>query len=141
MTAILTVASCTPSTSPDVYSRGEVKTAQRLDQGEVVYVRQVAIEGTSTAGTIAGGVMGYVLGGTIGAGSGRDVARAGGAIAGAAAGGAAERGVTAEKGLEITVELDSGESVVVVQGADVPFTAGDRVRVIRRTDGAARVVQ
>ena len=106
-----------------------------------MYVREVAIEGTSGAGTVAGGVMGYVLGSAVGGGSGKSIAKAGGAIAGAAAGGTAERAATTQVGLEITVELDNGELIVVVQGADEHFDVGDSVRVITRGDGTARVVQ
>ncbi len=138
---ILITSGCAPSTSGNVYSRSEVKTAQRARHGEVVYVREVAIEGTSGLGTIAGGAMGYVLGSAVGGGSGKSIAKTGGAIAGAVAGGAAERAATTQRGLEITVEMENGELIVVVQGADEHFDVGDSVRVITRSDGTARVVQ
>ena len=139
--ALAVMSGCAPSTSGNVYSRHEAKSVQRARLGEVLYVREVAIEGTSGFGSIAGGVMGYVLGSAVGGGSGKSIAKAGGSIAGAAAGGAAERAATTEVGLEITVEMDNGELITVVQKADEHFDVGDSVRVITRGDGSARVVQ
>ena len=105
-------------------------------------VREVQIEGTkSGAGAIAGGIMGFALGSTIGSGSGRTVARAAGTVGGAAAGAAIEEGATRQMGLEITVQLDNGEVVSIVQGADETFDEGDLVKVLRRRDGTARVIQ
>ena len=85
--------------------------------------------------------MGFALGGTIGGGSGTGVARAAGTVAGAAAGGAIEESATRQIGLEITVKLDNGEVVAIVQGADEKFDEGDLVHVLRRPDGTARVTQ
>lgn len=69
------------------------------------------------------------------------MARAAGTIAGAASGAAIEEGTIRQKGLEITVQLDNGETVSIVQGADETFDEGDLVRVLRRPDGSARVIQ
>ena len=85
--ALVAISGCAPSTSGSTYSRHEAKSVQRAQHGEVIYVREVAIEGTSGLGTIAGGVMGYALGSAVGGGSGNKIAKTGGAIAGAAAGG------------------------------------------------------
>ncbi|RLC20247.1 MAG: hypothetical protein DRH56_10490, partial [Deltaproteobacteria bacterium] len=98
------------------------------------------IEGTkSVVGPAAGAAAGGALGSTIGHGSGRTVATVLGAIAGGVAGAAVEEGVTQKDGLEITVKLDNGDAVVVVQEADVPFAVGDRVRVLTGSDGTTRV--
>ena len=133
---------CASSMSPNVYSRDQAQKAQTVHKGEVIMVREVQIEGTrSGVGAIAGGIMGFALGSTIGSGSGRTVARAAGTVGGAAAGSAIEEGATRQIGLEITVQLDNGEVVSIVQGADEPFDEGDLVRVLRRPDGTARVIQ
>ena len=84
--------------------------------------------------------MAFALGG-LAEGRGRGVARAGGAVAGAAAGNAIERRVTTQSGVEVTVELESGEVIVVIQAADEVFHGGNSVRVLRRSDGGVRVVQ
>ena len=44
-------------------------------------------------------------------------------------------------GVEVTVELDDGDVIVVVQAADEDFSKGDQVRVLERSDGGVRVVQ
>ena len=135
-------AGCASSMSGSTYSRDQARKVQTVHEGEVIMVREVLIEGTKSGlGGLAGGIMGFALGNTIGGGSGKGVARAAGTIAGAAAGGAIEEGATRQKGLEITVKLDNGETVSIVQGADEKFDEGDLVRVLRRPDGSARVIQ
>jgi len=95
-------------------------------------VRPVRIQkdGTSGAGVLAGGALGGVAGNAIGGGSGRAIATVGGAILGSIAVDAIENRVGQTDGLEITVRLDNGETRVVAQAADVPITAGQRVRMI-----------
>jgi outer membrane lipoprotein SlyB len=62
-------------------------------------------------------------------------------VAGAVVGSAVEEGVTRQKGLQITVKLDAGGSVAVVQAADQAFAVGEKVKVYSRRDGAARVAK
>lgn len=133
---------CASSMSGNVYSRHDAQKVQTVEEGEVIFVREVTIEGTKSGlGGLAGGVMGFAVGGTIGGGSGKGVARAVGAVGGAAAGAAVEEKSTRQTGLEITVKLDNGQVIAVVQAADEQFDEGDRVRVLRRPDGSARVLQ
>jgi outer membrane lipoprotein SlyB len=61
-----------------------------------------------------------------------------GAVAGGVAGQAGEQLATGKTGLEITVRLDSGQLIAIVQEADEAFKPGERVRVLRGHD-AARV--
>lgn len=131
---------CASSRSSEVYSRDEARQAHAVEAGTVESVKQVLIEGSKTpVGAVAGGVAGGVLGSTIGRGSGRALATVGGALLGAAGGAAAEEGLTRKQGLEIVVKKDSGETIVVVQEADVPIYPGDRVRILRGPDGTTRV--
>jgi outer membrane lipoprotein SlyB len=53
-------------------------------------------------------------------------------------GAAAEEGITRQKGVEITVKLDSGRMLAITQAADEEFRVGDRVRVLSGS-GATRV--
>lgn len=134
------VAGCASSRSGEVYSRDEARQVQTVETGTVESVKQVLIEGTKTpVGTAAGGVAGGVLGSTVGSGSGRTLATVFGALAGAAAGTVAEEGITRKQGLEIVVRKDDGQTIVVVQEADVVINAGDRVRIITSSKGATRV--
>ena len=75
----------------------------------------------------------------MGGGAGRTLAAIVGGVAGAFAGQATEKGVTTKAASEILVTLDNGETVSVVQESDVIFSAGERVRVLRGTDGTSRV--
>ena len=131
---------CASSRSGQVYSRDQARTVQKVQMGTVESVRKVLIEGTkSVVGPAAGAAAGGVLGSAVGSGSGRTIATVLGAIAGGAAGAVAEEEITTRRGLELTVRLDTGEMIVVVQEADVPIREGDRVRIISGRDGVTRV--
>lgn len=131
---------CASSTSGNVYSRETTRRAQEVQTGTVQSVDAVEIQGErSGVGAVAGGAAGGVAGSTIGRGSGSTLAAVGGALAGAAAGAFAEEEITGAKGQEITVQLESGKTIVVVQEADTEFQPGDRVRVITAPDGTTRV--
>ena len=111
-----------------------------VNYGTVREVRSVQIEGSKTGlGTVAGGVAGGVLGSQVGGGAGRVVGGVLGALGGAAIGALSEEGQTRPNGLEIMVELDTGQILSIVQEADVQFSPGDRVRVLRSSDGSSRV--
>jgi len=140
VTGCLALTGCASSRSGEVYSRDEARQVQTVETGTVESVKQIMIEGTKTPiGTAAGGVAGGVLGSTVGSGSGRTVATVLGALAGAAGGTAVEEGITRRQGLEIIVNKDSGQTIVVVQEADVMIAAGDRVRIITSSNGTVRV--
>lgn len=138
--SMLMVSGCVSSRSSQVYSRDDARQAHTVETGTVESVKSVVIEGTKTkAGTAAGAVAGGVAGSTIGSGTGRTLAVVAGALAGAAAGTAAEEGLTRKDGLEIVVRKDSGSTIVVVQEADVPFSPGERVRIITSRTGTTRI--
>lgn len=136
----LLLGGCASSTSGNVYPRTDVRKAWTVEYGEVADVEAVTIEGERTRlGRIGGGFIGHELGRTVGGGSGRRIAGAAGAVAGAVVGQAVEQRLTQERGYQITVELPQGRTIAVVQAADEEFRVGDRVKLLRRGDGAARV--
>lgn len=138
----LAVGGCSLPSRGDVYSRDETRTAWDVRYGEVVDVDEVTIEGRRSAlGRVGGGLVGYEAGRTVGHGAGSRVAGVVGAVAGAVAGEAIEESVTREKGLQITVRLDGGRTLSVVQAADQRFSVGEKVKVYSRHDGAARVAK
>jgi outer membrane lipoprotein SlyB len=141
---LLTVvtAGCTPkSMSGDVYSRERAQKVQTVEYGEVVEVRQILIEGTKSGlGALGGGALGGALGSGVGHGAGTTIAVVGGAIVGALAGGAVEETATKTPGVEVTVRMDAGNTIALVQGVDPPVRAGDRVRILRNPDGSARAI-
>lgn len=137
VTVLLSVllAACASSNSGKVYSRDEARKVQTVKTGVVESVRPVKLEGTkSPVGTIAGGAVGGIAGSSVGGGRGSAIAAVIGAVVGGLAGSAAEEGITRKDGLEITVKLDGGGLVAVVQEADDTFKAGEKVRIVENGD-------
>ncbi|HYG45065.1 MAG TPA: glycine zipper 2TM domain-containing protein [Bordetella sp.] len=121
-----------PTASSRVYTFEQTQRAQTVVLAHVTSVRPVVIQASNTSGlgAAAGGVLGAVAGSAVGGGSGRRLTTVGGGIGGAMAGNAVENARNRTQGAEITLRLDSGETRVVVQQADVPVFAGQRVQVI-----------
>lgn len=137
---VLAAGGCASSRSGQVYSRDQALRAQQVRMGTVEAINHVQIEGTkSGTGTLSGAALGGVMGASIGRGYGSAIAAVAGAIAGGLAGSAAEEALTKRPGLEITVKLDGGKTIAVVQEADESFKVGDRVRVLTSSDGTTRV--
>ncbi len=125
------VAGCASSKSANVYTRGQAQQELVVRTGTVESTRDVLLEGTkSGTGAIAGAAVGGVAGSNIGGGKGQIVGAIIGAVAGGLAGAAIEENATRRLALEITVRLDSGQLIAVVQEPDVPFLPGERVRVL-----------
>lgn len=126
---------CAPGLGGGTYSRDQARREQTVRMGFVESVREVKLEGTrSGVGPAAGAVVGGIAGSTVGSGRGSAVAAVLGAVAGGVAGQAAEQGVTAKRGVEVTVKLDNGQMVAIMQEADETFRPGERVRIL--SDGS-----
>lgn len=129
------LASCASSNSGSVYSRDDARKVQTVKTGVVESVRSVKLEGTKTPiGTVAGGAIGGVAGGSIGNGRGSALGAIVGAVAGGLAGSGIEEAVTRKDAYEITVKLDGGSLIAIVQEADEQFKAGDKVRIVENAD-------
>lgn len=140
--SLAVIAGCAnPSASSSVYTYGQAQQEQIVRLGTVVAVRPVTIQNdrSSGAGMIAGGALGGVAGNAVGGGSGRAIATVGGAILGGLLGNTIENQVGKTQGLEITVQLDNGETRVIAQAADVAISPGQRVRIVSG-QGPTRVV-
>ena len=139
----LLLAGCQSTLTGDYYSRADARRTQTVEYGSVEATRPVVIEGTKTpVGTVAGGAVGGIAGSTVGGGKGSAVAAVIGAVAGGVAGAAVEEGVTRRQGVDITVQLDSGRVISVVQ-EETPqsgFRVGDRVRVLT-LNGETRIAR
>ena len=135
----IALGGCASGTGGKDYSREQTRVVQEVQMGVVESVREVNIEGTKTPiGAGAGAVVGGVAGSTVGGGRGSVVGATVGAVLGGLGGAAAEEAVTRQKGVEITVKLDSGRLVAITQAADEEFRVGDRVRVLSGS-GTTRV--
>jgi outer membrane lipoprotein SlyB len=140
---LLMLGGCMSTLTGDSYSRDDARRPQTVQFGMVEYVRPVVIEGTKTGiGAVTGAAVGGIGGSTIGGGKGAAVATVLGAVAGGVAGGMAEESATKKQGVEITVRLDSGQILAIVQQATptATFNVGDRVRVLT-LNGETRVAQ
>ncbi len=125
------LAGCASSNSGGVYSREQTRQVQTIKMGVIESVRTVKIEGTSSGiGAGTGAVVGGVAGSTMGGGKGKILTTVVGAVAGGLAGSAVEEKVAGKDGLELTVKLDNGTMLAIVQEADEQFHPGDRVRVL-----------
>ena len=114
---------CASSNAGDVFSRDEARKIQTVRKGIVESVRLVKLEGTkSPIGTVAGAAVGGVAGSTVGNGKGSAI----------------EEAVTRKDAYEITVKLDNGSLIAIVQEATEKFSAGDTVRLIEN-GGITRV--
>ncbi|RRJ84045.1 glycine zipper 2TM domain-containing protein [Aestuariirhabdus litorea] len=125
------------------YSRDEARQIQQVKLGVVLDVQLVQIEGTkSGVGAIAGAAAGGIAGSTIGSGKGSDIAAIAGAVAGGLLGGKGEEAYTREQGVQLTIELQDGTYISVVQQVDpgVVFNKGDSVKVLT-SKGVSRVIQ
>ena len=142
LVASLVLVACA-SSSPDVIKRGEAQQMAQVQDGVVLSIRPVVVDG-SQSGIGAG--VGCVVG-AIGGYSGSGVAREGqilgvlAGVAGAAAGNAIERMSTREDAVEILVQLKGGDRRAIVQakGTEV-LVAGDPV-IIVTTGGKVRVTK
>jgi len=129
--AIAVLGGCASGIGGKDYSREQARTVQEVQMGMVESVREVSVEGTKTPiGAGAGAVVGGVAGSTVGGGKGSIVGATVGAVLGGLGGAATEEAVTRQKGVEITVKLDSGRLIAITQAADEAFRVGDRVRVL-----------
>ena len=128
------IGGCAGSKSGDTYTRDEARRVQHVQIGTVEGSRPVKIEGTKSGiGTGAGAIAGGIAGSSAGQGKGSSVGAVLGAVAGGVVGAAAEEGFTREDGVEVTIRLESGRLISVVQGGKEQFQPGDRVRIM---DGA-----
>ena len=123
------------------YRGYEAMGEQNVRYGVVETVRDVNIAlPESGVGAASGSMLGMIGGSYAGHSPGASFA---GAIAGALIGGLLgqqmERSANERPGVELTVLLDSGKHIAVVQDGEERFRAGDRVRVLTGHRGFTRV--
>ena len=139
LATVAMLAGCT-TTSPDVVSRYDAQRMSVVQDGTIVSIRPVTVEGSqSGGGAAAGGVVGAVAGSSIGGSRESIIVGVLGAVAGAVAGNAIERSSTREGAVEILVQLRNGErrSIVQAVGGETLY-AGDAV-IITTAGGRSRV--
>ena len=140
--AVLVLGGCAQGLGGGTESRTEARRAMTVQFGTIESVRGVQLEGTKTPiGSVAGAAVGGITGSTIGGGRGQAVATVISAVAGGLAGSAVEEGATRTPGVEVTVRLDNGQFLAVVQADEGEgFRPGERVRILR-DGGTTRVTR
>jgi outer membrane lipoprotein SlyB len=121
-----------------VSSAGESETAR---YGRVTAIETVQVDKDYKfgVGTVVGAVAGGILGHQFGGGSGKTLLTIAGTLAGAAAGTAAESKMNKQDAQKVTVKMQSGGTVTIVQPVDSSLRNGMNVRVIGGGE-SARVV-
>jgi len=137
----LVLTGCVSGLQGSTYSRSEARQVQDVAFGTVLSTKPVVIEGNrSGVGQLPGAIIGGVAGSSLGDGKGQEIFTVLGAVGGAILGQQIEEKATRAQGLELTIQLDSGRNLSIVQEVDSvdAFREGQRVRVL--TQGAlARV--
>ncbi|MDR1463076.1 MAG: hypothetical protein LBI68_08085 [Azoarcus sp.] len=129
----LSSGGCASNLGGNDYSRGEARQTMSIRFAVVESTRPVKLEGTktpigATAGAVTGGVVGHSLGRS---GISSTIGAAVGAIAGGVGGSMVEEAVTRQNGVEITVKLENGEYLAIVQAdGGENFQRGERVRLV-----------
>ena len=125
------LAGCAYNYGPGDYRGYEARGEQSVRFGVVDSVRDVRIQPRDTGvGSTAGAFAGGIAGSNVGGGNGQIVGAIGGAIIGSILGHNIERQTNEVPGVEVTVLLDTGKYISVVQEATESFRAGDRVRIL-----------
>lgn len=106
--------------------------SQTVYYGVVEGVREVTLQRNDGigGGAVLGAVVGGLAGNQIGSGSGRTAATIGGAAAGGYIGDRVQDSRNRERGVEVTVRLDNGQRMAVIQNHDYRFHQGQRVRIV-----------
>ena len=124
---------CVAGLQGSSYSRSEARKVQEVEFGVVLSTKPVIIEGRRTDwGELSGVIIGGIAGSSVGEGKGQEIATTLGAIGGAVVGSVAEERATRAQGLELTIKMDSGKTLSIVQEVDEinQFQKGQRVRVL-----------
>jgi outer membrane lipoprotein SlyB len=139
---VFALTGCQTPLTGSSYERGEARKMHSVYLGTVVGVNDVVIQGEpGAAGTITGAAAGAAAGHAIGRGDGRGTATVIGGVVGAVAGGAAEKKISTKQGIVVTVKLEDGRTVAIVQekAPGENYQKGDNVQIVYSSDGTARV--
>jgi outer membrane lipoprotein SlyB len=146
LSALLVSSGCAPAVAPRTYSAYDAGRPMSVRYGVVDSVRAVKIQTPPTgAGAAVGSTVGAIAGAAAGSNnsfyynSGSWWGALAGALLGGLVGSAIEAGASKQDGLELKVQMNDGETLVVVQDAQEAFKAGDVVELVIAPDGSARL--
>jgi len=139
---VLALGACATS-SPDVIQRGDAQRMSQVQDGVLLSIRPVTVDGSQSGiGAAVGGVTGAVAGASRGAGGAESqVIGLLVGVAGAVAGNTIERMATREEAFELLIQLKGGERRAIVQAkGSETLVPGDAV-IIVTTGGKVRVTK
>ena len=135
------MAACT-TTSPDVVQRGDAQRLSQVQDGTVLSVRPVTVDGSQSGiGATAGGVVGGIAGSSVGGRRESVVVGVLGAVAGGVIGNAVERSGTKEEAVEILIQLKNGERRAIVQAKGSETLNPGEAVILVTTGGKTRVTK
>jgi outer membrane lipoprotein SlyB len=132
------VSGCGPNYSPDTYASNAAQQANKVEQGVIVGVRDVAVTAAGTVGTVTGAAAGGIAGSQVGVGPVSAFTSLGGALVGGIGGSAVEHVTSDTTAFEYIVRKPNGDLVSVTQRDKTPLVLGEKVLVI--AGNQARVV-
>ncbi len=136
------LSGCANNPYGDTYTLSDTQRIQSVSYGTIIKTDPVTIEGEgNTVGTIAGAAVGGILGSKVGDGSGAQIATIAGGILGGVTGSQAAKSITTRNGVNLTIKLDNGNTIAVVQevNPNMLFRIGQRVQ-LNRQGNTARVI-
>ncbi len=142
MAAIVAALGACATSSPDVVQRGDSQSLSQVQDGTVLSIRPVTVDGSqSGVGAVAGGGIGGVAGSSVG--GSRESLAVGvlGAVLGGVIGNAAERAGTRENAVEMLIQLRNGERRAIVQAVGGETIAPGDAVVLTTTGGRTRVTR
>jgi outer membrane lipoprotein SlyB len=135
---LIGLSACGPTYSPDTYASNAVQQANKVEQGVIAGVRDVAVSASGAVGTVTGAAAGGIAGAQVGVGPTSAFASLGGALVGGIAGSTMEHATADTQAFEYIVRKGNGDLVSVTQKDKTPLVLGEHVLVI--AGNQARVV-
>ncbi len=137
--ALLALAGCGPSYTPDTYDSTAVQKANPVDQGVIIGARPVGVTSAGTTGAVTGAAAGGIVGSQLpGSGATTALGALGGGLLGGLVGRTTEKVAGAATAYEYIVRKPDGKLLSVTQQDDVPLAVGTNVLVIAGSQ--ARIV-
>lgn len=130
---LLSLTGCVSSLKGNAYSHSEARQIQQVAWGTLLNISPVVIEGQqSNVARLPGAIIGGIAGSSIGEGKGQKIFTTLGAVTGIALGTVLAKELTAVQGVELTIYMDSGETLSIIQEVDdvATFRKKQRVRVL-----------
>jgi outer membrane lipoprotein SlyB len=139
---IIILSSCVnTSLQPNVVSRQDAQKQQFVQEGIIIDIIDVTIEGNRELGSTAGALIGGAAGKNItDSETESNIAAVVGSIVGSRVGSEIGNAVSQKDGVELVIKLKSGRVVSIIQEkSEFSYAINQNVRIIRRS-GKSRVI-